>query len=356
MNLKEELQKLNLSDLHFISSELGLSSIGNKTNIIKLLLNPLSKKYRIQAGAMTRAGEMYDSRNNGKPTKYVMLQITNARNYEELKKALENIQRNNLSFPEDVDTGYYKAFKQVFLTTIRNKVKLITYWNSKLALKVGNILRKIKHGLLLRLIIDENVTEIRKQLQNSRLININSLYEGQTPLMIALLYYTGTSKQIEIVKLLLNAGADVNVVDKYIENGAFSVFETEGGQTALFKAASFSSHSSGITQKHKLVKLLLEAGADPNHLDALGNNALMIASHVVFESDDFDEMDSNSGAYKLIKLLLKVGANPTLTNDDGDGVIIGRDRNHPINKMLITAKRQRASENITPPQTPRDRV
>jgi len=46
MNLKDDLQKMNLSDLKFICKELGVSYKGDKSNIIKKLLKPLNKKYK----------------------------------------------------------------------------------------------------------------------------------------------------------------------------------------------------------------------------------------------------------------------------------------------------------------------
>tara|TARA_Y100000816_G_C26014592_1_gene530537 strand:- start:472 stop:969 length:498 start_codon:yes stop_codon:yes gene_type:complete len=46
MNLKADLQKMNLSDLKFICKELGVSYKGDKSNIIKKLLKPLNKKYK----------------------------------------------------------------------------------------------------------------------------------------------------------------------------------------------------------------------------------------------------------------------------------------------------------------------
>ena len=47
MNLKEELQKMNITDLKSICKELGLPCPKSKSNIVKKLLEPLSKIYKM---------------------------------------------------------------------------------------------------------------------------------------------------------------------------------------------------------------------------------------------------------------------------------------------------------------------
>tara|TARA_Y100000817_G_C16453580_1_gene366156 strand:- start:173 stop:346 length:174 start_codon:yes stop_codon:yes gene_type:complete len=47
--MKAELEKMNLSDLRFVCKELGLSSTGNKKGIIKRLLEPLNRSYKIRS-------------------------------------------------------------------------------------------------------------------------------------------------------------------------------------------------------------------------------------------------------------------------------------------------------------------
>ena len=49
MNLKEELQKMNITDLKSICKELGVSCTIDKINIIKKLLEPLKKRYRMNS-------------------------------------------------------------------------------------------------------------------------------------------------------------------------------------------------------------------------------------------------------------------------------------------------------------------
>jgi len=92
--------------------------------------------------------------------------------------------------------------------------------------------------------------------------------DGDTALMWASMY-----GHIEVVKLLLEAGADVNA-------------KTIDGDTAL-KWASDYGHT-------EIVKLLLEAGADVNAKDKWGNTALVKAI--------------DSGYIKIVKLLKQYGA------------------------------------------------
>ena len=46
MNLKRELQKMNISDLRGVCNELGVSCSKNKKSIIKKLLSPLKRRYK----------------------------------------------------------------------------------------------------------------------------------------------------------------------------------------------------------------------------------------------------------------------------------------------------------------------
>ena len=48
MNLKAELQNMNLSDLRFVCQDLGLSCPKTKISIINRLLQPLRKKYKME--------------------------------------------------------------------------------------------------------------------------------------------------------------------------------------------------------------------------------------------------------------------------------------------------------------------
>tara|TARA_B110000495_G_C22988204_1_gene581625 strand:- start:1148 stop:1576 length:429 start_codon:yes stop_codon:yes gene_type:complete len=49
MNLKAELQKMDISNLKFVCKELGVSGNGSKHILIDRLLQPLNKKYKLSS-------------------------------------------------------------------------------------------------------------------------------------------------------------------------------------------------------------------------------------------------------------------------------------------------------------------
>ena len=60
MNLKIELQKMEVSDLKFVCRELGVSCPKTKRSIIKKLLLPLNKKYKKYTGKFLSEKEISD--------------------------------------------------------------------------------------------------------------------------------------------------------------------------------------------------------------------------------------------------------------------------------------------------------
>jgi len=100
----------------------------------------------------------------------------------------------------------------------------------------------------------------------------------------------GCKSSEKIVKILLDSGADPNK-------------QSKAGQTALMLAAHNSSPERG-TSSEKTVKILLKAGADPNKQDTeCGSTALMMAA-----GDSSSERGTSSE--KTVKILLKAGADP----------------------------------------------
>ncbi len=93
--------------------------------------------------------------------------------------------------------------------------------------------------------------------------------------------------RINIVKILIEAGADPNEADNF-------------GHSALMEAAML-----GYTQT---VRLLLKAGADINHADHEGNTALIWAA--------------TRGYIDIVKMLIERGADINHTNDGGNDALI----------------------------------
>ena len=105
------------------------------------------------------------------------------------------------------------------------------------------------------------------------------------------LHFAATLGDVDIMRQLLDAGADVNKKDKYgrtalhfaSSNGKDAAIQmlltqagvsvnatTLGQETSLIKALQFGHHNS--------VVLLVEAGADPTIKNAVGQDALTLAS------------------------------------------------------------------------------
>jgi len=116
------------------------------------------------------------------------------------------------------------------------------------------------------------------------------------------LIWASTNGNIDIVKLLIDAGADINAKDN-------------DDITALLWACS-----GGYLE---IVKLLLEAGADPNIQDNEGYTALMWVSTYL----------------EIAKLLILSGTNPNIQNKNGKTALIFASQNGRLEfvKLLIEA-------------------
>ena len=97
----------------------------------------------------------------------------------------------------------------------------------------------------------------------------------------------------DIVKLLIDAGADVNIRDDW--------------HTALFEAIA-NNHSSDI------IKLLIDANADVNSKSNSNSTILMELAIEVSYTFDFDKM---SNLLNSAYLLIEAGADIDAKNDDG---------------------------------------
>lgn len=121
---------------------------------------------------------------------------------------------------------------------------------------------------LISAMIDQNIYQAKKLLLYDLNINYRNLY-GQTLLILSV-----NLDLIEIVVLLLDNGADVNLFDN-------------DGETALTRASFFG--------KRTIVEILVSHGADVNHRTNYGSSALTLSGF----NNDID----------LIKILLSKGNN-----------------------------------------------
>ena len=143
--------------------------------------------------------------------------------------------------------------------------------------------------------------------------NIKENPSGKTPLMEdpsgkTALILASEYGNLEIVKALINAGADVNTsakeftLDKEVKQIVPKDFKFPENRrisnTALF-FAQFNDHD-------EVIKVLLEARADPNVRDWMGRTPLFKASGM-----------SRSYSKRVVKVLLEGGADPNIRSYTG---------------------------------------
>jgi len=154
-----------------------------------------------------------------------------------------------------------------------NKEKLKEL-NKLLADKTASIYAKL---VAIKLLYPEEYNEFNLEVDiNSRNV------VGETALMHACFY-----SHYEVVKLLIELGADVNAIDNF-------------GRTALMVVVGSNKFFNRCI---KIVKLLIEAGAKVNVKDSYGNTALLYAS--------------SDGYATVVKLLIEAGAKVNVKDMEG---------------------------------------
>jgi len=145
----------------------------------------------------------------------------------------------------------------------------------------------------------ENDLEIIKILIEAK-ADVNKPDEqGRTPLISA-----ARNNNIEAFKLILTANANVNSQDN-------------AGNTALIEAID--------TNNIEMVKLLISSNADLNIINKNGVFALLAAT--------------NSNKIEIVELLLNAKANPNTVSDLGTALIMASSKNNiEIVKLLLAAK------------------
>jgi len=108
----------------------------------------------------------------------------------------------------------------------------------------------------------------------------------------SILILVADHKETEIVRLLLDHGANLNYVNS-------------NGINALMQAASFDGNK-------ETVRLLLDRGANPNCRDNKGNTPLILSLTKTRDYQLFSKKNE-----EMVRLLLDRGANPNYVNDKG---------------------------------------
>ena len=155
----------------------------------------------------------------------------------------------------------------------------------------------------------DDIPEIRKLIDAGADVNVINK-DGSTPLLIALL-----NRQTEIVKLLLKAGADVNKASHYgltplhsaSASGQIEVVKLLLAAKADVNKAPHNGptplHLASVSGKIEVVKLLLAAKADVNKTAHNGITPLYVASE--------------NGQTEVVKLLLESGADVNVKIEKG---------------------------------------
>ena len=212
--------------------------------------------------------------------------------------------------------------------------------------------------------------DVQAEIANGADVNAkNDNFDGWTALMYALC----DNKDIEIIKALLDAGADVKIIDNnetttlmhgaryhdnpevikmLMENGVDIDAKNDADWTALMYAVTHN-------RNREIIKLLIDAGADVRVTDSKGRTLLMLARYqnpeiikVLAESgvdilakDDDDRTALHHAADvfnqnpELIKSLIELGIKVNAKDNDGLTALMvaANNRNSEVVQELINA-------------------
>ena len=147
--------------------------------------------------------------------------------------------------------------------------------------------------------------------------------EGRTALMVA-----SDEGRTEIVELLISAGADVNARDKNGDTALMYAANSPGYTTqgAYRRWIGYQNPADwAYLYNVHVVRILIDAGADVNAKDNEGRTALMIAVNIPDYSTDEEHTEQlvyrGSSIYryrkKIVRILIEAGADVNAKDNEG---------------------------------------
>jgi len=188
---------------------------------------------------------------------------------------------------------------------IKSVNKQIMIYRSKSNSKIFPCVRK----LFMYNIIQHMFDEI-KSLKIEREIDLKNLRDSQRPLAAHLLHLTS---KCDVVDILLSNGISIDSIHKGCTplESAFKKLKWEFAEKLLEKGANphlgLAFHALAHSKELDLVKLLVKKGGDINQLDTHGNNTLMKVCEYIISLKDHDNSIPND---IFILELISLGANP----------------------------------------------
>ncbi len=166
--------------------------------------------------------------------------------------------------------------------------------------------------------IDEKRNDLVKDLLETD-IEINSCYSTRNDPVMP--YVTWVNPDPDLMRMLLEAGADPNG-------------KAPQSHTALMGLLYENRYNERIVE---LVKMLLEAGADPNQTSESNEYTLLMV--LLSEHSRYDET-----GIELMRILLEAGADRTAKDKNGYGLLNylreGRSGANQVRRLLDTARRE----------------
>ena len=191
---------------------------------------------------------------------------------------------------------------------------------------------------------DGHIEAVRLLLDEGIYLNRADSICGWTALHVALFGYAGRrgDRRLEIIRLLLQAGADPNAAVRYRNHamtGAVQLLLQAGADpnTADVRRSTAPLCAAHGNSKHTgAVRLLLQAGADVNAANVNGQTPLMAAAR--------------NGHIEALRLLLEAGADVGAANAKGQTALMSAAQNGHLEAVRLLLEAGASAAGALPPE------